>query len=299
MPITSYWYSRWTRAEAIKGLQGWRVSLIPTTSLSYSWALKNLRFNSPTTSKFDGSFNATRCSAISMSFLRTPWMRTCLSSNQRMDRSYHSSLATISATYSLTVTRVIRRPRSCARSKRSILSNILAYNILGLWIPSMEWSLSSTVLRQHPCKQGSIPQLSRNLANPQVASKESTIGHNKINIISRETIINSPSNTLMMTMSTLGETMARRMAAVVTSISSPSTSKELNTKCTINPKSLLRDSTKRTTMRRGRCLAMNDTTVHDIALESRFNVYSSHLWVPFVWPLHSLIYSYLLSRCNI
>lgn len=269
MPTTSFWYSRWTRAEAIKGLQGWRVSLIPTTSPSYSWAPKNLRYSSRTTSKSDGSYNATKCLAILMSFLRTPWMRTCLSSNQRMDRSYLSSLATISATYSSTVTRVTRRPRSCARWKRSILSNLLAFNILDLWIPSMERSLSSTVPRQHPYKPGSILQLSRSLANPLVASRESTIGHNKINIISRETIISSSNNTQMMTMSTVGETMARRMAAVVTSISSPSTSKECNTKCTISPKSLLRDSTKRTTMRRGRCLAMNDTTVHDIALDSR------------------------------
>jgi hypothetical protein len=59
------------------------------------------------------------------------------------------------------------------------------------------------------------------------------------------------------------------------------------------------DSTKRTTMRRGRCLAMNDTSLHFIAEDRRYNVYSSHLWVPFVWPLHSLIYYYLLSRCNI
>ena len=141
----------------------------------------------------------------------------------------------------------------------------------------MEQSLSSTVLRQHPFKPGSILQLSHSLATPQVASRESTIGHNKINFISRETIINSSSNTQMMTMSTVGETMARRMAAVVTTISSPSTSKEPNTNCTINPKSLLKDSTKRITLRRGKCLAMNDTSVHDRALDSRYNVYSSHL----------------------
>ena len=79
----------------------------------------------------------------------------------------------------------------------------------------------------------------------------------------------------MTRMSTVGETMARRMAAGVTSISSPSTSRGCNS--TINLKGPLRDSRGRTTMRRGRCLAMNDTTVHARAHDSRYNVYSSHL----------------------
>ena len=79
----------------------------------------------------------------------------------------------------------------------------------------------------------------------------------------------------MTRMSTEGETMARRMAAGDISISRPSTSSGCNS--TINPKGHHKDSRGRTTMRRGRCLAMNDSIVHARAHDSRYNVYSSHL----------------------
>ena len=124
----------------------------------------------------------------------------------------------------------------------------------------MDPSISSIIHRRHPRKPGSIPQLSHSPATHQVATRNSTIDLNKINFLTRDNIILSSSSTLMTLMSTGKKIMVRRMAAVATNISSPSSSRERNsTKCTISRKSHLRDSTKRTTMRRGRCLAMNDT----------------------------------------
>ena len=93
--------SQWMRAEASKVSPWWRVSPIPTWWRTSLWVTKPLQFSLQTTSKWNGSSNATSSFTPLITCPLTPWMKNFRSSNLRMDRNSLSSLETTWWTWSI------------------------------------------------------------------------------------------------------------------------------------------------------------------------------------------------------